>query len=98
MLYAMLTAGAKEGPITIEPGRFYNCSYAMFKGKLPTPKGFDGYHNMLVIKDGMTIKFYNPNESSPAWKEVPKANWKELVDQNDGLHSYVFTGIAVVVP
>ena len=94
----MLTVGATEGPITIEPGRFYNCSYAMFDGKLPTPKGFTGYHNMLVVKDGMKIRFYNPNERSPAWKDVPKSNWMELVDQNEGNCSYVFTGIAVVVP
>jgi hypothetical protein len=97
-LFSLLTASAKHAAIRIQKGVFYNCSYAMFDAKLPVAAKFSGYHNMLVILDGSELKFYNPNEASPSWKTVPKGIWKELVNQNSGAASYVFTGIAVTVP
>ena len=97
-LFNLITASATRAAITIQKDIYYNCSYVMFNTNLPNASKFTGYHNMLVIRDGNDLKFYNPNEASPAWKTVPKGIWKELVNQNSGAASYIFTGIAVKVP
>ncbi|USD19582.1 hypothetical protein ACJJIX_18290 [Microbulbifer sp. VAAC004] len=74
---------------------YYNCAFMMFQGPSPVSTAEIGFHNILVAKDGTTVKYYNPNEAQPVWRN--DVGWRTLRYQNGGAHSYVWSGIAIEI-
>jgi hypothetical protein len=94
-LYSLLSADAINGPVRLDDEAFYNCSFTMHNAAMPSPASFTGTHNILVTLSGGKVLYYNPNETTPKWTAT--TNWKQLNGQNDGTHSYVFTGVCVLM-
>ncbi|NPU91367.1 MAG: hypothetical protein HPY82_05580 [Gammaproteobacteria bacterium] len=94
-LFNMLTAGGVKAPVALEDFVFYNCSYTMHNGGVPSESNYSGMHNILVTMEGGKCYYYNSNEDDPQWKTT--SNWKLLEKQNGGNHSYVFSGVSVAL-
>lgn len=94
-LFKLLTKDAASAPMQLDEGVFYNCSFTMHNGGVPTHANFSGMHNMLVTYEGGKSYLYNSNENVPSWTFTN--NWKVLEGQNDGNNSYVFSGVSVAI-
>ncbi|WP_444913187.1 hypothetical protein [Microbulbifer sp. PAAF003] len=96
-LFTNLIQPASNGgmPRNLRADTFYNCAFMMFRGPSPVSAQEMGFHNILIAKDGNTVKYYNPNESQPVWRN--DVGWRTLRYQNSGAHSYVWSGIAIEI-
>ncbi|WP_444917185.1 hypothetical protein [Microbulbifer sp. JMSA003] len=96
-LFTNLIQPASNGgmPRNLLTDTYYNCAFMMFRGPSPGSAHEMGFHNILVAKDGATIKYYNPNEDQPVWRS--DIGWRTLRHQNAGRHSYVWSGIAIEI-
>ncbi len=94
-LFNLLSAHAITGPVRLDDEAFYNCSYTMHAAALPSTASFTGTHNILVTLSSGKYYYYNPNETTPSWTST--TNWKQLNGQNGGAHSYLFTGVCVLM-
>lgn len=94
-MFNMMSGDGVSTKVKLDEFAFYNCSYTMHNGSVPSKKNFDGLHNILVTYQGGKVYYYNSNEDTPVWSTVQ--DWKKLESQNGGNHSYVFTGVCVVI-
>jgi hypothetical protein len=94
MLFHRLQGKGAASTVLLQNGSYYNCSYLMLPVPKATKQATPGMHNILVTQQNSVIYYYNPNESTPAWKQC-FSDWKTLDGQNGGTHSYVFTGVYI---